>query len=311
MNKNRVFMGLEKMGRNRKRFLSIVCILIIISFSLFLQDSPSQPKKNFLWKVKSETNVVYLLGSIHYMKKEYYPLDEKIEKAFDQSDILVVEVNINDPTKIDIQKLIESATYQGNETLESHLSPEIYERVKGELIGLGIAPEMVMKYKAWFLALTLASLEMKKLGFDPNYGIDQYFLSKANGKKKILELEKLNDQIDLFATLSEKDQELLLLYILKDIKVLERELHRLTHAWFTGDEKAIESIIKRSSQEDHRLVPIYEKMIYERNRNMASKVENFLKEKETYFVIVGAGHLVGNQGIVEILKLKGFHLEQF
>jgi uncharacterized protein YbaP (TraB family) len=244
------------------------------------------------------------------MKKEYYPLDEKIEKAFDQSNILVVEVNINDPTKIDIQKLIESATDRGNETFENHLSPKIYKRVKEELAGLGIAPETVMKHKAWFLALTLASLELKKLGFDPNNGADQYFLSKAKGKKKILELEKLNDQIDLFATLSEKDQELLLLYILKDIKVLERELHRLTHAWFTGDEKAIESIIKRSSQEDHRLVPIYEKMIYERNRNMASKVENFLKEKETYFVIVGAGHLVGNQGIVEILKLKQFHLEQ-
>jgi uncharacterized protein YbaP (TraB family) len=97
---------------------------------------------------------------------------------------------------------------------------------------------------------------------------------------------------------------------LKDIKVLEQELDKLVQAWTSGDDKGLESIVTKSVTEDKRLSPIYDKFIYERNRNMASKIEDYLKTKETYLVIVGAGHLVGNQGIIEILKGKGFFVEQ-
>jgi uncharacterized protein YbaP (TraB family) len=299
-----------KMKKKTTRFLSIFSILIAVGLLIFLQDSLSQPKKSFLWRVQSKTNTVYVLGSIHYLKKEMYPLDEKIEKAFDQADILVVEANINDTGKVDTQKLVESALYLDDETLEKHVSAQTYGLVKKELERLGVPLELIGKQKPWFLALTLASLEIVKLGFDPNYGIDRYFLSKAGGNKRILELESFDYQIGLFSKLSEKDQELFLLYMLKDIKVLEQVLDRLIQAWTSGDTKEMESIITKSVSEDMRLSPIYDKFIYERNKNMASKIEDYLKTKETYFVIVGAGHLVGNQGIIEILKGKGFLIEQ-
>ena len=297
------------MMRKATRVLSIFSILIVLGLSVLAQDSLSQLKKNFLWKVQSKTNTVYVLGSIHYLKKEMYPLDEKIENAFDQSDILVVEANISDIKKVDIQKLIGSAFYPENETLEKNVPTETYELVKKELDGLGLPLELINKQKPWFLAFTLVSIEILKLGFDPNYGIDKYFLSKAT-RKKIFELESFDYQIDLFSKLSDKDQELFLLYTLKDLNVLKQELDRLIQAWTSGDTKGVESIITRSLEEDKRLAPIYEKLIYERNRNMASKIEDYLKTKETYFVIVGAGHLVGNQGIIEILKGKGFLVEQ-
>jgi len=299
-----------KMKKKTTRFLSIFSILIAVGLLILPQDSLSQPKKSFLWKVQSKTNTVFVLGSIHYLKKEVYPLNEKIEKAFDQADILVVEANINDTGKVDTQKLVESALYLDDETLEKHVSAQTYGLVKKELERLGVPLELIGKQKPWFLALTLASLEIVKLGFDPNYGIDRYFLSKAGGNKRILELESFDYQIGLFSKLSEKDQELFLLYTLKDIKVLEQVLDRLIQAWTSGDTKEMESIITKSVSEDKRLSPIYDKFIYERNKNMASKIEDYLKTKETYFVIVGAGHLVGNQGIIEILKGKGFLIEQ-
>jgi uncharacterized protein YbaP (TraB family) len=297
------------MVKKATRFLSIFSVLILLSLSVLVQESVAQSKKNFLWKVQSKANTVYVLGSIHYLKKEVYPLDEKIEKAFDQSDILVVEANISDIKKVDVQKLIASVFYPENETLEKNVSAETYELVKKELAGLGLRPEVINKQRPWFLALTLVSIEILKLGFDPNYGIDKYFLSKATGKK-IFELESFDYQIDLFSNLSDKDQELFLLYMLKDINVLKQELDRLIQTWTSGDTKGVESIVTRSLAEDRRLSSIYEKLIYERNRNMASKIEDYLKTKETYFVIVGAGHLVGNQGIIELLKEKGFLVEQ-
>ena len=288
----------------------IVSLVVIFLFAVFTQDSLSQSKKSFLWKVQSKTNTVYVLGSIHYLKKEMYPLDEKIEKAFDQSNILGVEANVDNVSKMDVQKLVESAFYSGDETLEKHLSPEAFELVKKQLTELGASLEAANKYRPWFLALSLASIEIVKLGFDPNYGIDRYFLSKATEKKKIVELESLEYQINLFSALSEKDQELFLLYTLKDIKVLEQELDKLIKAWTAGDEKGIELIMTKSIKEDKKLIPVYEKLVIERNRKMVSKIEEYLKEKETFFVIVGAGHLVGNQGIIELLKGKGFLLEQ-
>jgi uncharacterized protein YbaP (TraB family) len=97
---------------------------------------------------------------------------------------------------------------------------------------------------------------------------------------------------------------------LKDIHVLKQELDKLVKAWSSGDKEGLESIVTRSVSEDKRLVPIYEKLIYDRNRSMASKIEDYLKTKETYFVVVGAAHLVGNQGIIALLKGKEFLVEQ-
>jgi uncharacterized protein YbaP (TraB family) len=287
-------------------FLGLISLLSVV----FVQDVFPQSQKSFLWRVRSKTNTVYVLGSSHFSKKEIYPLNQKIENAFDQSDILVVEANVNDIKKVDIQKLAESAFYPANDTLEKHLSAETYEWVKKETSGLGIPIELINKQKPWFLSMTLVALESLKLGFDPNYGIDKYFISKAEGKKKILELESLDYQIDLLSNFPDKDQELFLLYTLKDLSIIEKELDKLTQAWTTGDTKGMESILTRSVSEDKRLSFIFEKLIYERNRKMVSKIEDFLGTKETYFVIVGAGHLVGNQGIIEILKGKGYLVEQ-
>jgi len=298
------------MRKRAIRSLSIFSILLLLGLTVLAQEAVSQAKKTFLWKVQSKTNTVYVLGSIHYLKKEMYPLDEKIEKAFDQSDVLVVEANINDIGKVDLQKLVGNGFYPENETLEKHVSKETFELLKKELGNLGVPPEAVSRQKPWLLALSLASLEFMKLGFDPNYGIDRHFLSKTTAMKKILELESFAYQINLFSQFSEKDQELFLLYTLRDIKVLEQELDKLVQAWTSGDTKGIEAIITRSVSEDKELSPIYEKLIYERSRNMASKIEDYLKTKETYFVIVGAGHLVGSQGIIELLKGKGYLVEQ-
>jgi uncharacterized protein YbaP (TraB family) len=298
------------MKKQTTKLSLIFSLLFIFLFAVFAQDSLSQSNKSFLWKVQSKTNTVYVLGSIHYLKKEMYPLDEKIEKAFEQSEILVVEADVANISKEDIQKLMENAFYTENDTLQKNVSAETYGLVKKKLEELGASLEVANKYKPWFLGLNLVSLEALKLGFDPNYGIDRYFLEKAAERKKILELESLEYQFKLFSALSKKDQESFLLYILKDIKVLDRELDKLVKAWSAGDEKGIELIMTKSIKEDKRLIPIYEKLVVERNRKMVSKIEEYLKEKETFFVIVGAGHLVGNQGIIELLKGKGFSLEQ-
>ena len=298
------------MRRKFTKFSCLLFILLCIELSALAYDVASQSRKTFLWKVQSETSIVYILGSLHSMRKENYPLNKKIEDAFDKSDVLAVEANINDVSQIDMQKLMEKALYQDEDTLQKHLSAETYELAKKEIGQMGLPPEMAQKQRPWFLASTLTALQLSKLGFDPAYGIDRYFLSKALGRKRILELESLDYQINLLSGFSDKDQELFLLYTLKDLGKLDRETDGLLKAWNSGDTEGMESIMKKIVREDGRLSPIYEKLIYERNRKMASKIEDYLKARETYFVIVGAGHLVGDRGVIEKLRQKGYAVEQ-
>ena len=296
--------------KNTKSKLFAICFVLILGSSALPQETLSASQKTFLWKIQSKTNTVYVLGSLHYSKKEIYPLSEKIEKAFSEPEILVVEADVNDTKKMDLQKLMERAFYQENDTLEKHVSTETYERVVKEAGGLGIPIELIKRQKPWFLAMTLVALESLKLGFDPNLGIDKYFLSKAAGKKKILELESIDEQINLLSRLSDADQELFLLYTLMDLKAIGKEVDRLIDAWASGDVKGMESILTKSLAEDGRMSSIYEKLVYERNRKMVLKIEDFLRTEKTYFVVVGAAHLVGDKGIIEILRGKGYVVEQ-
>lgn len=298
------------MEKRRSKLSRVFSALIFVSLVIFVRDALSQSQKSFLWRIQSKTSTVYVLGSLHLAKKEIYPLNQKIENAFARSDSLVVEADVNDIKKIDIQKIMESAFYPANDTLEKHISPETFEWAKKETDGLGIPLELLNKQKPWFLAMTLVSLESIKLGLDPNLGIDKYFLSKAEGKKRIVELESLDYQISLLSGFSDKDQELFLIFTLKDLHIMEQEVGQLIQAWVSGDTQRMESLMTRSLSEDRRLSAIFEKLIFERNTRMASKIEDFLRTKGTYFVIVGAGHLVGGRGVIGLLGGKGYLIEQ-
>ncbi len=298
---------MRKKIRGLLLFLLILCLI-----GCFVHDRKgfAQDGKSFLWKVQSKTSTLYLLGSIHFLKQENYPLNPGIEKAFAQSNALVVEADISDPGKLNSDKLLQSALYPENDSLENHLSRETFEYVKKETGKMGLPIELIARQKPWVLALTLEGLELMKLGFDPAYGVDAYFLSKAQRSKKILELEGVDEQFNLLSSFSDKEQELFLVYTLKDLNLLGDEANGLVRAWSTGNANGIESIITKTVREDPRLEAIWKRLLDDRNKGMVSKIEGYLKTGETYFVVVGAGHLVGNKGIIQMLKEKGYSVEQ-
>jgi uncharacterized protein len=298
------------MFKRFSRFLTSILIASVVACLVFGGKGLSQSRKSFLWKVQSKTSTLYLLGSIHFMKPVNYPLNPGIEKTFEQSDFLVVEADISDPSKLNSDRMLQSAIYSENDSIEKHLSAETYRYVKEETEKMGLPVELIVRQKPWVLALTLEGLELMKLGYDPAQGIDAHFLSKAQGKKKVLELEGVDQQLALLSNFSDKDQELFLLYTMKDLNLLSTQTDRLVKAWSTGDVEAIESLITKTIREDRRLEPIFKRLLDDRNRTMVAKIEDYLKSRETYFVVVGAGHLVGSKGIIQLLKDKGYSLQQ-
>lgn len=292
----------------RKNAVLSIFLIFVLAGAAYGQQA--KKASEFMWEVRSKTAAAYLLGSVHLMKKNIYPLARTIEDAFKRSDVLVVEANINNIDPAESAKIARKALYQPGDSLRKHISRETYDMVKEEAARIGLPPEILGNQRPWFLSMTFTAFELMKWGFKPQYGIDRHFLTEAEGRKRIVELESIDYQVNLLSGLSESEQELLLKYTLKELPVLGAEADRMLHAWKTGDAGEMAALLSEGIKRDSELSSFYNSLLYERNRNMASKIEEFLRSDKTWFVVVGAGHLVGKEGIIEILKEKGYSVRQ-
>lgn len=259
------------------------------------------------WKVESETATVYLLGSIHLASNDFYPFPYHIENAFNESDYLVVEVDL---AAIDQQEIVQLITRHGHltdgQTLGTIMTESTYDAVKNEFAEFGINMQQFERMKPWVVAITLSQLQMMKFGYRPEYGVDLYFLSDARNDKEIIELETGAEQISIFSDLSMELQILLLKDFLYDLTLPRDRIHELFDAYKRRDAGWIRDFIFESVEKHPELQPLYEKLLDDRNVKMAEKIDTFLRNEGAYFVVVGAGHLFGNSGIVELLRQKGF-----
>ncbi|HOD74805.1 MAG TPA: TraB/GumN family protein [Syntrophorhabdaceae bacterium] len=297
------------MNKTIRRSLPVILILLLFTVVIPAR-ARAEGEKHFLWQAKTQTATVYLLGSVHFMKRDAYPLSPVIEKAFAGSDTIAVEANINDIGQETLAKLRAEGFYTGNDSIANHVSRETYTYITAEAARLGFPVASLDRQRPWFLAMTMSSIELMKAGYNPHYGIDKYFLTRAAGRKKLVELETIDYQIDLLARLPDKEQESFLLYALKDLSSLVQQVDRLMAAWTTGDSDLIAELLEKSVGEDESLKVIHRKILTERNRNMAKKIALHLGSSGCVFVVVGAAHLVGDKGIVELLRKEGFTVEQ-
>ena len=293
----------------RTKKVVVVMITLLIVALLF-----GKAEKNFLWEVEKGNTKVYLFGSVHLMKPEVYPLNPVIEEAFDDSDILVVEV---DATKLDmesVQKLVmEKASYKDERTIQSVLSEEHYKKLSDEFAASGMMTiDMVKQFKPWYVMINLASLRIMKLGMDPKLGIDVHFLDKAKENKEIIELETADFQLKLFSGLDDEVQLNLLKETIDDPDETVEMMDKIVVAWQSGDAEAIDKLIVEKVKKVPELKPFYEKMFTERNIRMTEKIAEFLTNQDgkTYFVVVGSGHYAGDEGILKLLKKKGYKAKQ-
>jgi hypothetical protein len=299
----------EDMVRRSGRLLLCCLVFLLIASSARGEGGSPSGGNVFLWTVRSEKGVAHVLGSIHLLKKEMYPLDGRIEEAFAGSSVLAVETDIGPREKKKLEKFIrENALYPEGDGLEKHVSRETYDLVRRKLSSLGMP--LVDRMKPWALALTAATIEYMKMGLDPEYGIDRYFLEKADERKKVVELEDYGYVVRLLEGLPDGIQDLFLFYTLTDLDTVGGEVDNIISYWKAGDVKGMETIVYRSRDEYPKLRPIYELLVSRRNRTMTEKIDGYLRKGETCFIVVGAAHLVGKDGILERLREKGYAVEQ-
>lgn len=289
-------------------------IFIISSIIIFLLTSIIHAvpgEKNFFWKVEGKGGDSYLLGSIHALKKDMYPLPPVIEDAFAQCDGICVEADISGQNLAKQgMAMLQKAMYTGEETLQQNVSPKTFGLAAKKFKALGMDISGFNKFKPWMAAMTITALEMSRLGFDMNIGIDKHFLDKAVGKKEIVSLEGIDFQINLLESFSKEEQEsFLLASVLEEDKALE-EVNAMVEAWVNGDAEQMNIIVNKTVDNTPGYELVNKKMLDDRNVGMVKGIIPCLESGKRYFVVVGAAHMVGKIGIVQLLKDKGYKVTQ-
>jgi uncharacterized protein YbaP (TraB family) len=262
-----------------------------------------------LWEARGKSNRVYLLGSIHFAKNDFYPLAKPIEEAYERSSLVVFEANLGAMKSMETQaSLLKAGVCPPGETLSQQVAQETYSALQAWLKNNAVPPSMFDQMKPWLASVTLVALELQKLGFNPNQGIDEHFYSRAKGdKKEIRGLETVDFQIDLFAKLSREDSELFLKSMLDDTERFPKIFADVIEAWKTGDAAKLEPLLLEVTK---KYPAIYKKFLTDRNRVWLPQIEELLTGEKDVFVVVGMAHLVGSDGVVQLLKKKGVRVEQ-
>ena len=295
------------MQRNYKPVFYSLLIFFLIIFSIVntAHALTGSSGKHFLWTVEGRSNTVYIMGSIHVLKQNSYPLPRTIENSYDCCKTLVFETDVDTATSPEAQiKIMQLGLYPAGQTLSQNISSSTYSKLKSKLEQSGLAVAQFEQYKPWMVAQLLSGMEFIRLGYDPNIGIDRHFFNKAKRDgKELLFLESNEFQMNLMANLSDRNQDFFLKGVLKELDIIETMAEDMINAWKRGDTGKLESIISAGYSE-HR--DIYDRFIVKRNKTWITKIENFLRQHNDILVIVGSGHLTGKDGVIELLKKKGY-----
>ncbi len=287
-------------------FLGVISLALVAGGTLDAQHG----SRSFLWKVQARGGGVgYLMGSVHMLSAEYYPLPRTIETAFNQSTTLVEEIDLNELTSPEtLAATIAKAMYQDGRTIEQTVSPETYKLIVARLQEAGLSIEPFKRMKPWMLASTLLAAEMQKANFDADLGLDRYFFDKAVKTGKMVKgLETAVYQIERFDGMAPPLQEEMLRETLRDFDNQRENIKTLANAWASGDAAMLERILLADFKNSPEM---YERLIDERNRTWIPHIEACVATSQPCFVVVGAAHLVGPKGLVALLQSRGHRVEQ-
>jgi uncharacterized protein YbaP (TraB family) len=266
--------------------------------------------KHFLWKVDGpNASVAYLLGSLHVLTPEYYPLSPEIDKAFAASKTLVEELDfdeMNDPAQI--MNAMGKAMLSDGRTLDQIVAPSTFAEVTRRAEKAGLPMVALQRMKPWLVAITLMGPTLQAAGFKAELGVDKHFFDRAKqaGLKRQA-LETLAYQIGRFDQLSPKLQEEMLVSGMKDLDTQVANVEEMARQWAAGDVKALEKELLAAFEDSREL---YDRLLVERNRNWVPHVEACLQQNAGCFIVVGAAHLVGPDGLPAMLEKKGYKVTQ-
>ena len=306
----------------RPRFRPFIAIILALALTLAsacllapssragdkrLSGNPACATPSLAWRVDSATATVWLFGSIHFATQDAYPLCPPVRDAFAQAQALAVELD----TTIRAKEIQDQVVKTGFLPKGQNLSDLLPEDVKAMAREQGVNLELYQRFRPWYFAVLVQVQKFMALGYLPEYGLDQHFLNKAHERNMpVLELETVEQQLGLLRSLAEMDTETYLRQFFTELAGLETMAKAIYEDWSEGDAPGLAGVLFGQLADHPEYETLYDQLYFERNARMADTVEGYLKGGRNVFVVVGAGHLVGDRSVLDELADRGYTATQ-
>lgn len=291
----------ELMESIRRAYVVIAC-LFLLSLSQAKADTS-------VWSVRSGDNVIYLGGTVHLLRPADYPLPGEFEEAYQASSELYFETDIASMSDLSVQaQMLQQLTYGDDESLSSILSDEAYAALSAYTATAGLPIAMLNKFKPGLLISTLQILVFQSMGFTPQ-GVDAFFHTRAVGDGKAVgQLETVQEQIGFIAAMGEGNESEFILLSLKDLAETGDVMEDMIGAWRSGDAEGLSELFVEEMKVE--APALYDTLLLQRNLKWVPQIDSMLQDADTEFVLVGAAHLVGENGLLGLLSQKGYEINQ-
>jgi uncharacterized protein YbaP (TraB family) len=283
------------------------CLAVCAALLLAMGVAPATRAdgQHVFWEIAGRHNTVYLLGSVHLLHESDRALPDVTEAAYLDAETIVEELDILAATTqmLDPAVLAQQFLPEG-QTLPALLGPELNARLQVAAQEAGLDADYLVRMQPWFVATMLSSLRYAKAGYNPQDGVDYQIAMRAQRDGKPLQgLETVADQLGFFAAMPMEQQRRFLAATLDEANP-ETELREATAAWRRGDLASLEELLRSGAEE---MPEFFDRIVVERNLNWLPRIEKMLADpKDDYLVVTGALHMVGEQGLVELLRRKGY-----
>ncbi|WP_282298100.1 TraB/GumN family protein [Stenotrophomonas sp. PS02289] len=270
------------------------------------------PPVPLLWKVTGPGDSrVYLLGSFHMLRADDYPLSADVDQAFAASNRLMFELSPADMQSPDlVSKMMQAAVRTDGSELRRDLDAPTWTKLQAYAAANNMPLAQLQGMKPWFVGLTITLSQLARMGLDPELGLDRHFMKRAaDAGKPTSGLETIDTQIAVFAQMSTKEQQQMVAEALDQAEQADALSRKLHDAWRRGDDKVLwnEMAVDMRAQYPQ----LYKRINTERNDAWVPKLQQQLQAGQGgTLVVVGALHLLGEDGVVEKLRAKGFKVER-
>jgi len=261
-----------------------------------------------LWVVRSGDALTYLGGTCHLLRPTDYPLPEGFERAYAEAQRIVFEADPEELNRPEVQQAIAlRSLYPPGAGLDTALTPSTYGRLQNYCQSRDIPLAALNRLKPPMLALSLLAIELQRVGVT-TAGVDFHFHDRAVADgKQTASLETVEQQIDSLLAMGKGEEDAFVSSALQDMERLPLLIDRMIAAWRGGDEESLVELVLTSKDE---MPALYRSLYVERNATWLPHIEKLLQTPETELVLVGVGHLVGEDGVVAALRSRGYKVEK-
>jgi uncharacterized protein YbaP (TraB family) len=284
------------------RFCAVSVCMAVLSISPAIADTS-------VWSVRSGDNVIYLGGTVHLLRPGDYPLPDEFEEAYQASSELYFETDIAAMSDLLVQaQMLQQLTYSDDRSLRTVLSDEAYTALSAYTQTAGLPIVMLEKFKPGLLISTLQILVFQSMGFTPQ-GVDAFFHTRAvaDGKAEG-QLETVQEQIGFIAAMGEGNESEFILLSLKDLTETGNVIDGMIGAWRSGDAQGLSELFVEDMKVE--APALYDTLLLERNLKWIPQINRMLQDADTEFVLVGAAHIVGENGLLDLLSQEGYEINQ-